>query len=161
MRTIIPVFVAILIISSTTAFGQAKPVKPKVTQRDIVELVLNNTQPLKYPRGNRLPLYLWALHGLGTEDDAEAERLLKALDSRGLPVITSWNPQRHEQTLKEGLKLGRLQKKLGLPITVSAIPCLNFFCNGEENTAHIGDDGKPFFDYSFEEKRKMECVRRT
>ncbi len=128
-----------------------------MTQHDIVELVLSSTKPLKYQRGNRLPLYLWSLHGLGTEDDAEAERLLRALEVRGLPVIATWNPQRREQTLKEGLKLGQLQKKLGLPITVSANACLHYFCNGEKRTAHIGYDGKSFFDFSFDEKRPMGC----
>ncbi|MBI5395087.1 MAG: hypothetical protein HZA91_07305 [Verrucomicrobia bacterium] len=133
--------------------------KKSVSQREIVDIVLANTKPLKHPRGNRLPLYLWPLHGLGTNDAAEAERLLKILDSRGLPVIASWYPapKRREQSLREAMWLGRLQKKLGLPITVSAIACMNSFCNGDEKTAHVGDDGKPFFDFSFETKRPMGC----
>jgi len=145
-----------LAFSSPQVFAQNKQT---VSQREMVDVVLANTRPLKYPRGNRLPLYLWPLQGLGTTDEAEAERLLKDLDARGLPVMASWNPspQRREQSLRDAMWLGRLQKKLGLPITISAVACLNFFCNGDEKTAHIGDDGKPFFDYSFAPKRPMGC----
>ena len=133
--------------------------KKTVSQREMVEIVMANTSPLKHPRGNRLPLYLWPLHGLGTKDEAEAGRLLKSLDERGLPVIASWNPaaQRREQSLRDALWLGRLQKKLGLPITVNATSCMNYFCNGEERTAHVDENGKPFFDESFEAKRPMGC----
>ncbi|MBM3887806.1 MAG: hypothetical protein FJ388_01635 [Verrucomicrobia bacterium] len=145
-----------LMLPAPSLFAQKKKA---VSQREMVDVVLANTKPLKHPRGNRLPLYLWPLHGLGTSDEAGAERLLKILDGRGLPVIASWNPapQRREQSLREALWLGKLQKKLGLPITISANACMHNFCNGDEKTAHIGDDGKPFFDYSFAEKRPMGC----
>jgi len=155
-----PVTVTVLAVtlafSTPDLFAQKKKA---MSQREMVDVVLANTKPLKYPRGNRLPLYLWPLHGLGTTDEAEAERLLKSLDTRGLPVMASWNPapQRREQSLRDAMWLGRLQKKLGLPITISAVACMNSFCNGDGKTAHIGDDGKPFFDYSFAEKRPMGC----
>lgn len=145
-----------LVLVGTDLLAQTKKT---VSQREIVDLVLANTTPLKHPRGNRLPLYLWPLHGLGTSDDAEAERLLRDLDARGLPVLASWKPApaQREKNLRDALWLGRLQKKLGLPITVSAVACVNGFCNGDEKTAHLGDDGKPFFDVSFDEKHPMGC----
>lgn len=144
------------LIPAAPAFAQRKKT---MSQREMIDLVLANTKPLQYPRGNRLPLYLWPLHGLGTTDEAEAERLLKELDARGLPVIASWNPspQRREQSLRDALWLGRLQNKLGLSITVNATACMHHFCNGDERTAHVGEDGKPFFDFSFLEKRPMGC----
>ncbi|MCX7887545.1 MAG: hypothetical protein N3B01_09885 [Verrucomicrobiae bacterium] len=137
-------------------FAQKK--KP-MSQREMIDLILANTTPLRYPRGKRLPLYLWPLHGLGTTHETEAERLLKELDSRGLPVIATWDPspQRRAESLQEALWLGRLQKKLGLGITVNATACMHYFCNGDERTAHIGDDGKPFFDFSFHKKRPIGC----
>jgi hypothetical protein len=155
MRTLLAVLVVTLALSAPRLFAQKKT----MSQREMVDVVLANTKPLKYPRGERLPLYLWPLHGLGTTNEVEAVRLLKSLDERGLPVIASWNPapKRREQSLRDALWLGRLQKKLGLPITISAVSCMGPFCNGDEKTAHIGDDGKPFFDFSFEEKRPMGC----
>ena len=156
MKTLIAVLTVTLVCSTQNGFAQKKKA---ASQREMVDAVLTATQPLKYPRGGRLLLYLWPLHGLGTTNEAEAVSLLKSLDERGLPVIASWNPApaRREQSLRDALWLGRLQKKLGLPITVNASSCLNSFCNGDEKTAHIGDDGKPFFDDSFEPKRPMGC----
>ncbi len=156
MRASAAILAGALAFPAANLFAQQKKT---VSQREIVDIVLANTKPLKHPRGNRLPLYLWPLHGLGTNDEAEADRLLKRLDERGLPVIAEWNPapKRREQSLRDAMWLGRLQKKLGLPITISAIACMNAFCNGDEKTAHIGNDGKPFFDFSFEAKRPMGC----
>ena len=156
MKILVAILPVLLALSAPDVFAQKwKP----LGQRDLVDLVLANTKPLKSPRGQRLPLYLWPLHGLGTNDEIEAERLLRSLDKRGLPVIASWNPspQRREQSLRDALWLGKLQKKLGLPLTISAIPCMGPFCNGDEKTAHLGEDGKPFFDFSFEAKRPMGC----
>jgi hypothetical protein len=156
MKTLVPVWAVLLALSLPAVPAESKKA---VSQRQWVDVVLANTKPLACPRGQRLPLYLWPLHGLGTTDPAEAERLLKTLDERVLPVIASWNaaPARREQSLREALWLGRLQQKLGLLIPVSAVSCMGPFCNGDEQTAHIDDNGKPFFDFSFEPKRPMGC----
>ncbi len=157
MKTSLAAAAVVMLTLAPVAFSQAKPAKPRMTQRDMVDQVLANTRPLAHPRGTRLPLYLWPLHGLGTTDAAEAEKLLKELDARGLPVLASWNPRRREASLKDGLWLGQLQEKLGLTISINATSCLHFFCDGSEKTAHVGDDGQPFFDFSFEAKRPMGC----
>ena len=156
MKTLIAALAVTLAFTPQDVFAQKKKA---MSQHEMVDVVLAATQPLKFPRGERLPLYLWPLHGLGTTNEAEAVSLLKSLDARGLPVIATWNPApaRREQSLRDALWLGRLQKKLGLPITINASSCMNSFCNGDEKTAHVGDDGKPFFDDSFEEKRPMGC----
>ena len=44
-----------------------------------IELVLDNTAPLKWPRGNHLPLYLWPVMDLETEDETEIEKVIGEL----------------------------------------------------------------------------------
>ena len=41
-----------------------------------IQLVLDNTEPLKWPRGNRLPLYLWPVMDLETKDETEIEKVI-------------------------------------------------------------------------------------
>jgi len=55
-----------------------------MTQQEILDIVLRQTRPLKFPRGNRFPLLLWVVRGVGTEDPAEAERVMRELDRRGI-----------------------------------------------------------------------------
>jgi len=45
-----------------------------------MQVVLEETRPLKFSRENRLPLYLWPAMGPGELDEAAAERLVKLLD---------------------------------------------------------------------------------
>jgi hypothetical protein len=49
-----------------------------------------------------------------------------------------------------------VQKKLNLRININATNCLYSFFNGDEQTAHIDNEGKPFWDESFG-KKKMGC----
>lgn len=122
-----------------------------------VNTVLNNTKPLRFDRGGRLPLYLWPAMDPGELDVATADYLVKELDRRGIGLICSWSPEKREETLGRALVIARAQKKLGLRINVNANECLHHFFNGDELTAHIDNNGKPFFDYSFGEKHKMGC----
>ena len=128
---------------------------PSVSEH--IKLVLENTEPLKWPRGNRLPLYLWPIMDVYTGDEAETESLIRQLDARGIAAISTWNPARQEETLANGLHVGRLQKRLGLPVNINANPCTYAFFNGDPSTGHIGDNGKPFFDDSFAKGRQMGC----
>ncbi|NCO39032.1 MAG: hypothetical protein COZ06_30925 [Armatimonadetes bacterium CG_4_10_14_3_um_filter_66_18] len=130
--------------------------KPNMTQTEIINEVLAKTKPLHFPRGERLPLYVWTITGVGTDDEAEAERVLKELDARGIPVIAVWRPNDKEKALERALWLGRIQQRLELPICVNANACSYPFFNGDESTLHVGDDGKPFADQSFPGK-KMGC----
>ena len=131
-----------------------------MSPKEIIDAVLQNCQPLKHPRGDRMPLLLWSVGSTGTSDDAESEDVLKQLDARGVPVFTHWtpNPKRRDQSLAEALRLGRLQKKLGLQTFVNANACMHLFCNGSPETAHVTDTGEEFFDLSFTERRKMGCA---
>lgn len=122
-----------------------------------IKIVLENTEPLKWSRGNRLPLYLWPVMDVDTGNDAETESIIRQLDDRGIAAISTWNPERQEQTLAKGLRVAEIQKRLGLPISINANPCTYAFCNGDPRTAHISERGEPFFDDSFSQGRKMGC----
>ncbi len=132
-----------------------------MTAQELLQVVRDNTQPLKYPRGDRLPLLVWTVTSVGTDDDAEAEKILKDLDARGIPVIAGWNPNPRvrDKTLQACLRVARLQKKLGLEIITSSNRCMYRFCNGSPETAHVDENGEKFFDRSFHPagRIKMGC----
>jgi len=121
-----------------------------------IQIVLDATQPLEFERGERLPLYLWQAMNPGLLDESDAEELVKQLNERGIGLVTSWNPSKREQSLAESLTIAEAQKKLGLRVNINATSCLYSFFNGDERTAHIDDEGKPFWDTSFG-KPKMGC----
>ena len=129
----------------------------KMTKSDMVDIVLAETKPLKLSRGQRLPLYVWSCHDVATDDDAETERRLRALDSRGIAAICSWDTSKRETSLRRALRTAEIQKKLGFPVSVNANSCMHRLCNGDRRTAHITNEGKPFFDGSFAKSVKMGC----
>lgn len=126
------------------------------TDYELLREILRTTEPLEAPRGKRLPLYLWPAQSLGTTNDVELEALLRELDARGMAAIGNWKPN-DPAALEEALTLARLQKRLGLPISVNATASTYGFFDGDERTAHIDADGRPFFDTSFPTERKMGC----
>ncbi|MDH7570215.1 MAG: hypothetical protein QHJ73_11595 [Armatimonadota bacterium] len=146
---------AALLIAAAGVAGA--PGSTRMTQSELIQLTLRETQPLKYPRGSRLPLYLWSALGAGTEDDAETEKILRQLDERGIALIATWRPNDRERSLAEALRVGALQKRLGLHVNVNANACLYSFFNGDEETAHVDEKGQRFFDSSFGETHKMGC----
>lgn len=129
----------------------------RMTQAELIQTVLKETQPLQHPRGERLPLYLWATMGAGTTDDAETEAIIRALDARGIALISTWRPTDKERTLAEALRVGAIQKRLGLPVSINANACTYSFFNGDEQTAHVTENGERFFDTSFGDKHKIGC----
>lgn len=121
-----------------------------------IRVVLDATKPLKYHRGKRLPLYLWQAMDPGSLDEEAAEELVKELDKRGVGLISSWNPGNRRESLAQSLMVAKVQMKLNLRVNINANRCLYSFFNGDERTAHIDDEGKPFWDKSFG-KKKMGC----
>jgi hypothetical protein len=121
-----------------------------------IQVVLDATKPIEFDRAGRLPLYIWQAVDPASPDDNSAEELVKALDERGIGLITSWDPRNLEKTLADSMRIARAQKKLGLRINANATGCLCSFFNGDERTAHTDDQGRPFWDESFG-KRKMGC----
>ena len=126
------------------------------TDTALIHAILEGTEPLEAPRGDRLPLYIWPAHRLGTTDESEIVEILQALEVRGMAAIASWRPN-DPAGLEEALQLGRLQSRLELPISVSATSSTYAFFNGDPSTAHIDADGNPFFDASSQTSRKMGC----
>ena len=129
----------------------------RMTQAEITEAVLKQTKPLAHPRGDRIPIRASRLEGLWTDDDAEVERVLRELDARGIAMNARWSPGNREKSLAEGLRLARIQKRLRLGIGINANACMHSFCNGEERTFHVAEDGSLFYDDSFGARHKMGC----
>lgn len=122
-------------------------------------VVIDQVRPLSHARDRRLPLYVWSAMNVGDVDDAAAERIIKALDERGVGLIATWSPSaaNREQSLARSLVIARVQSRLGLRVNVNATACLNSFFNGDEKTAHVDSDGKAFWDDSFGAGHKMGC----
>jgi hypothetical protein len=121
-----------------------------------IQIVLDNTKPLQYPREHRLPLYLWQAMDPGQLSDEDALLLVTQLDRRGIGLICSWTPKNRRQSLANCLPVAKAQQKLHLPVNINATSCLYSFFDGDEKTAHIDSDNKPFWDTSFG-SQKMGC----
>ncbi len=121
-----------------------------------IQVILDNTKPLEYDRGGRLPLYLWPAIDPGVLDEESAEALVKELDSRGIGIVSSWKVNGRDSVLEQSLIIARAQKKLGKRINIDATNLLYGFYDGKDQTAHIDKNGKAFFDESFG-RHKMGC----
>jgi hypothetical protein len=124
--------------------------------KENIQVVLDNTTPLHYERGERLPLYLWPAMDPGQLDDKSAEILVKELNERGVGLICSWRADDRDKALSQCLPIARAQKKLGLYVNIDATSLLYSFFNGDIHTAHTDENGNPFFDDSFG-PHKMGC----
>ena len=63
---------------------------------DNIRVIFDNTTPLTYDHGDRLPLYLWPAIDPDRLSIAEAESLVKELDKRGIGVISRWSARKKE-----------------------------------------------------------------
>jgi hypothetical protein len=132
---------------------------PEVKQKpwsDNIRVILDNTAPLKYDNGVRLPLYLWPAIDPGDLSNDSAMLLVKEMDKRGVGLVCSWTTKDIDRRLTRCLTVARAQKNLGQRVNIDATALLNSFFNGDERTAHIDAAGKPFFDGSFG-NHKMGC----
>ncbi|HCZ01885.1 MAG TPA: hypothetical protein DHV39_00525, partial [Verrucomicrobiales bacterium] len=115
-----------------------------------IQRVLDHTKPLDRPRLDRLPLYVWpthhALHGIS---NAQSRITLQDLNQRGIGYCVNWNHDSFESSLEEGLRIARLQKALGLEISINANACLHRLYDDTEATAHVDKNGEAFWDASF------------
>ncbi len=115
-----------------------------------LRVVIENTEPLKWPRSGRLPLFVLPISGsLASLADDEATDALEQLDQRGIGYSVDWNHNDFERSLAEGIRIGRIQKRLGQPIAVNANACLYSFCDGSEETLHVDANGERFAETSF------------
>jgi len=150
--------IAVLIITGLSSnivyAGQAKEKTAKWPPH--IQVVLDTTKPLEYDRCGRLPLYLWNAMNPGPLNEKSAEELVIKLNERGVGLISSWDPRSRRESLNKAFTIAKAQKKLGLHININATGCLYSFFNGDKRTAHIDEEGKPFWDDSFG-KKNMGC----
>ena len=121
------------------------------------DLVLQSTKPLEHDRGHRLPLYLWPALDPGPLDDQDAEILVNELNQRGIALFGAWKKSDKDNSLEQALTVARAQQKLNLRVNINAISLLYSFYNGDSATAHIDQNGQPFFDNTFGRKQDMGC----
>lgn len=115
-----------------------------------IRTVLDNAQPLTYPRGGHLPLFVLPISGALTScDDAQAEALLRELDRRGIGYTVDWSPNDVAKSLAEGLRIGRMQMALGMTVGVNANACLYSFFDGTPEMLHVDAAGQLFGETSF------------
>lgn len=148
------VIIALSVILTLTQCSSQIEKKPLWT--DNIQVVLHNTKPLEYNRGNRLPLYLWPAIGAGELSPSAAELLVNELNKRGIGLVCSWSSKDSSNLISQCLNIARAQKKTGQLVNIEATGLMDSFFNGEDSTAHIDADGKPFFDNSFG-PHKMGC----
>ncbi len=157
MKKLISVLPWIFIFSLIlTLAGCSSPAEKKIKWPEKIQVILDNTSILKYDNGQRLPLYLWPAIDPGILSDVMAERLISEMAARGIGIVCSWSMKDTSKVFSQCLPIARAQKKLGQRVNISATELLDAFFNGDESTAHIDSDGKPFFDTSFG-NHKMGC----
>ena len=150
MRKVILSLSVILTLTKCSSYDE------KLQWSEDIQVVLDNTTPLKYVRGTRLPLYLWPTIGPWELSPYAAEQLVNELDKRGIGLISSWSSKDSILLADQRLTVARAQKKLGQRVNIAATDLMYSFFNGDESTSHIDENGKPFFDDSFG-THKMGC----
>lgn len=140
-------FLFVILAAPFLVFSQEVSDREKYPES--IRVILNNTKPLDYPLGNRLPLFLWPAHAGIVEDDAIQEAIIRDLDTRGIAVISTWTPGANRaKSLRDSLRVARIQQRLGLRVCVNANDCMYGIFSGTNDTAHLDDAGIPFFDNS-------------
>jgi hypothetical protein len=146
----------LLIFTAYILLQCSSPVSNNQKWPENIQIILDNTTELKYDNGNRLPLYLWPAIDPGDLSAADAEKLVREFDKRGLGIICSWSMEDSAKVMSRSITIAHAQKKLGQLININASDLMYSFFNGDESTAHIDVSGKPFFDTSFGD-HKMGC----
>ena len=146
---------------ATEARGAAKKRRRRMTATERIELVLRETKPLEHPLGRRLPMYVWGVMDVPGEAP-EVERTLKELHRRGIGACATWRPgARQAESLASALRVGAIQKRLGLRVNINAIACTYTVFDGSAETAHVDAQGQAFFDTSSAKHRKLGCPFRV
>ncbi|HUW30444.1 MAG TPA: hypothetical protein VM223_02405 [Planctomycetota bacterium] len=126
-------------IVSCALAGEAKGPSP-------LEMVLANTKALDHPQGNRPPLVFWTPN-LPSANNPNLEKVLAELKARGIGLMHRWGGD-PEKSTDGWIKIGLIQKKLGMPILVDGTGHVHGFLGGDD-TGHVDKDGKRFRDKSF------------
>lgn len=124
---------------------------------DAVRTILHALQPLKNDRGSRELVYQYSVGNLSGLSDADAEWTIRELAARGIGVITFWQHGANQDAgVAEAIRIGRIQQRLGLTVAADASGVLYRFYDDTPATAHVDDEGNPFWDTSFAGS-KMGC----
>ena len=122
-----------------------------------IRTVLDGLEPLENARGERELIYQYSVGDLSALPDEEATLIIRELAARGIGVMTFWRGgQSQDASIAEGIRIGRIQQSLGLRVVCDANSLLYRFYDGTPATAHVGEDGQPFFDETFAGS-KMGC----
>ena len=129
---------------------------PNVTAQipDSIQTVLKHTKVLDVTNHTpKWPLFVWPIHGALEEvDHAMTLQALTQLKQRGIAYSVRWNPHDREKSIQEALRIGKMQKALGMVVSVDATQCLYALFDGSVKTAHLDQNGNPFWDTSFSPK---------
>lgn len=153
-----PLISLLLLIMIASASHCQSPNERDIKWPEDIQVIFDNTLPLEYDLGDRLPLYLWPAIDPGEFDDETAVILVRELGLRGIGLLSKWDWEDPEKSLEKGIVIGKAQKKLGKRINIDAFSLLYSFYDNTEKTAHIDAKGNAFFDDSFGSRyNKMGC----
>lgn len=132
-----------------TVLGQSAFTQSQEFPKNL-RVVLEKTQPISTQPNGRLPLFVLPISGtLSSLNSNQAKQALDQLANRGIGYSVNWNHNSFEKSLKEGLRIGKMQQGMGRMVSVHATSCLYSFFDGTEKTKHIDKNGKPYGDTSF------------
>ncbi|MCX7704985.1 MAG: hypothetical protein N2115_01840 [bacterium] len=129
-----------------------------MADENVCDILIKNTKPIITDIDKRLPIFVWA-HIPEHLTEQQILSYLKQLDERKIVLLTGWRiPKEGEKTgIQNALKIDMIRKQLNLPVFIDASGIVYMFFDGSEQTAHINDEGKPFFDTSFSKEVKIGC----
>jgi len=129
-----------------------------MAQENVCDILIKNTVPVTTPVEGRLPVFVWARIPANLSEQQLMDYLTE-LEKRKIVLLTGWKIPKNdiEKGIEEALKIDRIRKKLGLDVFVDATSIVYQFFDGSEQTAHIDDNGQPFFDTSFSKGVKIGC----
>lgn len=140
---------SIALVAAVLCLPAALTAQTKPRKRPMpLEMVLAETRPLADPRLARPPLVLWTPNFPAGADDAELERTLKQLKARGIALLHRWRGN-FNKSAAAAIRIGRLQKKLAMPICIDATGVAHGFFDGSKELGHVDKRGRRFFDTSF------------
>lgn len=132
------------------ALGQVTIAQPQVELPNSLRVVLEHTKPVSAPLDGRLPMFVLPISGaLSPLSLGQAEQVLERLAKRGIGYSVNWSHNNFEPSLKEGLRIGKLQQQKGGRVSVHATGCLYSFFDGTAKTQHLDNNGRPFAETSF------------
>ncbi|MFN4227874.1 MAG: hypothetical protein ACK4F0_07045 [Candidatus Ratteibacteria bacterium] len=126
--------------------------------KNVIDIIIENTQPIEIKESRRLPLFVWVSIPLNLTEEKVREYLNQLIE-RNIVVFTKWSIPKEgiEIGIKEAIKMDRIKKDLNFPVAIDATSIVHRFFDGSQETGHIDQKGEVFFDMSFSSNVKMGC----